>query len=203
MIPLADQLAQFTGISEQGDEEPSKKKRLTIVDLMKGVEKYEKTRKIGDRVRQANSVKIFDRSVTGQVGVKTVAVATIAKDIGITPTPKDQHTQRMLFRGIDILKEKDQKHPMPVKVGDETRYAELIKKDGIMDCRCSCNDFIFTWAWTLKQHGNLSPQQLKKYVRKTPPPPEGRPKRNPDDIPGVCKHLLAGLKAMSNEGMIT
>lgn len=56
--------------------------------------------------------------------------------------------------------------------------------------RCDCKDFIFTWSYSDFKHACLWGPPPKKYIRKTPPPPKGRPYRNPSQFPGYCKHIF-------------
>lgn len=45
------------------------------------------------------------------------------------------------------------------------------------------------WQYYNKKNKSLTGPH-KTYIRKTPPPPEGRPYKNPNHIPGLCKHQL-------------
>lgn len=55
--------------------------------------------------------------------------------------------------------------------------------------RCNCTDFFMSWAYPDYLTGNLYGPPPKKYIRKTPLPPKGRPRRNPSNYPGFCKHI--------------
>lgn len=68
--------------------------------------------------------------------------------------------------------------------------------------RCSCPDYRFTWAEWNKRNKSLAGRNFPKYVRKTPPPPRGRPYRNPDEAPGLCKHLIEFITRLSHQGLI-
>lgn len=57
--------------------------------------------------------------------------------------------------------------------------------------RCQCADYYFMWEyWNKQNKALLGPH--KTYVRVSPP--SGRPPVNPDEAPGLCKHLLAMVK---------
>jgi hypothetical protein len=62
--------------------------------------------------------------------------------------------------------------------------------------RCTCHDFYFTWGWWDYAIGCLAGPRPKPYRRKTSTYPE----RNPQHIPGLCKHIFnaASLMVSSN-----
>lgn len=68
--------------------------------------------------------------------------------------------------------------------------------------RCSCDDFRFRFEEPCWKAGILYGGTYKRYVRKTPPPPEGRPYANPLGVPGLCKHIYNSLTRSITEGWI-
>jgi len=56
---------------------------------------------------------------------------------------------------------------------------------------CSCAAYYFYFSYWNKVHGVHARRPLRPYVRKTPPPPEGLPERNPMHLAGCCKHIAA------------
>ena len=54
---------------------------------------------------------------------------------------------------------------------------------------CSCSDFYFTFAWYNWQKRCLFGKKPLPYVRKT----VTRPERNPQHLPGMCKHIYWNL----------
>lgn len=56
---------------------------------------------------------------------------------------------------------------------------------------CSCRAYYFYFSYWNKVLGVHARRPLKAYVRKTPPPPEGLPEKNPEHLAGACKHVLA------------
>lgn len=56
---------------------------------------------------------------------------------------------------------------------------------------CSCPAYYYYFWYANKQAKAHSRGNLRPYIRKTPPPPAGLPYKNPDKIPGLCKHLIA------------
>lgn len=56
---------------------------------------------------------------------------------------------------------------------------------------CSCPAYYFYFSYWNKMGAAHARRPLRGYVRKTPPPPEGLPYKNPMHLPGACKHILA------------
>lgn len=59
---------------------------------------------------------------------------------------------------------------------------------------CTCPDFWATWEFSLAQHG------AAKIIYGNGDPPDTR---NPTQLPGCCKHLVAVANLMVKEGYIT
>jgi hypothetical protein len=71
------------------------------------------------------------------------------------------------------------------------------KKNHPVALKCECPDFRFRFEKELFDHDGLIGATFRKYTRKTPPPPEGYPYANPEELMGFCKHLnslIANLK---------
>lgn len=62
--------------------------------------------------------------------------------------------------------------------------------------RCTCHDFYFTFGWWDYNEGALAGPRPKPYRRKT----TWWPERNPQHVPGLCKHIYnsAALLVSSN-----
>lgn len=61
----------------------------------------------------------------------------------------------------------------------------------------NCKDYIFTWAWYNYYNGHC--------LYGTPPKPykklTNRPSRNPNHMPGICKHIFHAWEYLRNSGM--
>lgn len=66
-----------------------------------------------------------------------------------------------------------------------------------LQVRCTCKDDYFMWQYPNKQKKALI-GKFKPYVRKTTTYPE----RNPTKTPGMCKHSLALVKVLMQNGLI-
>lgn len=68
--------------------------------------------------------------------------------------------------------------------------------------KCTCRDFMFVWEKPLADDDGLYPikNSWNRYQRITPPPPVGRPKVNPNNKMGYCKHIATVLAALARNG---
>jgi hypothetical protein len=78
-------------------------------------------------------------------------------------------------------------------------YAEQMSDDRHpVQIRCECSDFRFAWMHALKLKDSLYGTEIP-YVRKT----TTRPPRNPQDIPGYCKHILDYLDVLKERNILS
>lgn len=124
-------------------------------------------------------------------GLTQFEVTITGRKIGPIP-----HREIIAFIDCNVLEaniepsEKEKNNFFPVVSGGDTYWVEKIdidKQKALI--RCDCRDFIFTWAYQDFKSGNLWGPPPKPYIRKTLPPPKGRPYRNPMNYPGFCKHI--------------
>lgn len=78
----------------------------------------------------------------------------------------------------------------------------LRKSKHPVSIRCKCKDYYFTWQHWNKEGGSSLGRPFPKYIRKTPPPPEGRPLRNPGEHTGMCKHIYGTVLRLEKEGFL-
>lgn len=69
----------------------------------------------------------------------------------------------------------------------------------VIRCSCSCPAYYFYFSYANRIGGVHARRPLRPYVRKTPPPPEGLPLRNPAELAGVCKHIAAFANFLSED----
>ena len=100
------------------------------------------------------------------------------------------------FTGIEILdgnSEMDSSWEKDYKRIDYQGTPYYVRKINMqknpMLVRCTCKDFFHTWRWEDFKYGVLYGALGRKYIRKTPPPPQGYPYRNPTHVPGYCRHV--------------
>jgi hypothetical protein len=67
---------------------------------------------------------------------------------------------------------------------------QLPDVDGNVGVRCSCPAYYFWFSYANQQNGCSFGTRFAPYVRKTPPDDPRYPPKNPNNIPGMCKHLI-------------
>lgn len=106
----------------------------------------------------------------------------------------------LVFNGIDFS---DDPHPdYPLRIEQLKGIYIYAKHPSISksscQLRCQCPDFYFTWQYYDKQVKALAGSPFKKYTRKTTTYPE----RNPDHLPGYCKHIEGFVKKLASNKFI-
>ena len=91
-------------------------------------------------------------------------------------------------------------------VEDSEGHKHIVEKPKLAEndvqCRCSCESFRFSFAYADRMERAMAGANFPVYHRKTPLPPMGRPRRNPNHIPGVDKHLITAMDVLAREGLV-
>lgn len=157
---------------------------ITIKDVMDGTAKF---RHMVNYYPQGKFVNI--NKITPSIGVKTLAF--YGEHPSFTRSTAG-YNQTIVFKNITFVEEEPE-----IDINDyyhlEANGVWYKKPDldgNDILFRCGCPDFRFRFSLALKKNkalfGNLIP-----YKKKT-----NRPPLNPDDIPGMCKHLYNFTKAL-------
>lgn len=89
---------------------------------------------------------------------------------------------------------------------DSEGHKHIIEKPNLIyndvQCRCSCESFRFSFAYADRKNRVMAGANFPIYHRRTPLPPLGRPRRNPEQIPGVDKHLITAMDVLVREGLV-
>lgn len=67
---------------------------------------------------------------------------------------------------------------------------------------CSCDALYYYFWWYNRQNDAHSGADYPRYQRKTPPPPDGLPYKNPQKLPGMCKHLAFLVRELRRANVI-
>lgn len=120
---------------------------------------------------------------------------------GVTQAP-DNHKVVIMFSGLKFS-DKSFRNCLQVEYKGSTYYIEKPKlSKTTIRVRCSCKDFYFCFSlWDYQTRCIVGPKP-KKYTRKTPAPPVGRPYRNPKKFPGLCKHVFNALEYLKSKGYV-
>lgn len=113
---------------------------------------------------------------------------TRAKTPGVS-----KYRQTIIFHKVAFSDVRTADTPLEIKLeGGSSVFAQMPEiRTHPVSVICSCADFRFTWSWWLNRDKALVGSRPKPYTRKTPPPPIGYPYRNPEELPGICKHIIA------------
>lgn len=120
------------------------------------------------------------------VGMKTLFIKGHARN-------EDRHYNTIiLFKGVDYTNEQ-----VKIKGSDGKfyRFGKLSLENTDVLVRCSCPDF--KWRFNFYDHldKSLYGPKRSKYEGVTGVP------ANPKQMPGMCKHLMATTKILSNSGI--
>lgn len=123
-----------------------------------------------------------------------------AKTVG-----KTRYAQTVVFSKLEFVPKPDKLHPLVVEVGAGHKIY-CVRVDGNkhpIQVRCSCPDYRWTWGWDNYEKKVMAGPNVPPYQRKTPPPPEGYPYRNPQHVIGPCKHIRACLKWLEKHAILS
>ena len=102
-----------------------------------------------------------------------------------------QYDTRMSFEGIEFQGTEDDEgnNTTTFQTPDGQEYAIVPAEYNNSEVRvsCSCLDFYYRFAVYNSKDSSLLGNPPPPYVRKT----DGGEPRNPNEVPGMCKHLMA------------
>lgn len=114
----------------------------------------------------------------------------LVRVIGSEPNP---YITTMLF---DKIKE-DDIEGTPIISGKKDFNIEKVNDTNNCKVRCTCKDFMWTFNYYNKKEKSLRGSVREPYTKKT-----SRPPRNPGEVPGLCKHLLALYIKLEHIGLV-
>lgn len=136
---------------------------------------------------KAGENKIESVKITDMVGVKTKLVSAVVRASG-------RDTGGMAMRAyntsINFVGLENPEDATPEINGTDVRV------------RCSCASFYFWFAEADRKYKALQGRPFKAYERRTPPGDPRYPPKNPNMIPGMCKHLLLLTKTLETRKVI-
>ena len=129
------------------------------------------------------------------VGTKTLLISLRAWGV----TQSALHAVTLLFHDVDIqtTNPNDRNYFQIQYNGQMYWIHKLDRRRNPLTARCSCKDFIFTWAWYNYYNAHcLYGPPPKPYKKKT-----NRKPRNPHGMPGICKHVYNAWAYLRNSGL--
>jgi hypothetical protein len=160
----------------------------TVIDLYKStVNAFPKTTK---RQNSIDLIKIIEMNFTPYLGVKTLFVKGLAKNID----NQKEYTTLAVFKGINYLA-KETRNSVKLIASNEKKYIlETIKPDvNEVLVRCDCPDFYWRFNYYNSIDKSLYGRKRRKYESSN-----SGIVANEKKAPGMCKHLIKMIKALND-----
>jgi len=163
---------------------------ITLKGLADGTAKF---RFPVDKYPQAKFVNIY--KVQPAIGVKTL---TFYGEIPSFTRGEAGYNQTIMFKEVQFSEEEPvvDKNKWKFLEDFNVWYKKPILDKNDVSIRCGCKDHQHRFSYANKKQKALF-GNLIKYVKKT-----NRPPLNPDNIPGMCKHLKNFTLALIQQGFI-
>lgn len=162
--------------------------KLRLIDLVAGSYKLRKT------VNPVKKVELL--SVTPIVRTKQLMIKAQAHG----QSSRSLYQMIIMFSQVQFSEKRTAKHTIEIALDHHgnTVFIQPLSTDQLGQYRCSCADYYFTWQFWNSTHRALFGRKYPKYIRKT----TTRPERNPNHIPGLCKHQLTLIDKLYKMGLI-
>ena len=172
-------------------------KVLKELSLMEAVSKMTLDALIQSTKKQVKSQNTFVGRVaivktTPMVGTKTITF--FAQASGTRP-----YSMIMRFSGVKFSKELDKDHTVTVNMGaGQTVFmSKLSLTNNPVQVRCDDPSYKFTFGFANQKIKALAGKAFTPYTKKT-----DRPYKNPGNVPGLCKHLVAFVERLKMDGFL-
>jgi hypothetical protein len=159
----------------------------SLVDLYdSAVKAFPSTTK---RQHATNPIKIVELTWVPYKGMKTLFVRGLARNEDRTYNPiiVFKNVQYLKLGGVQLIDNNGQQHFL--------ERLSLEENDVLV--RCGCKDFGFRFNYYNHLDKSLQGTKRTKYESKGVGPPA-----NPQEIPGMCKHLMKMMIVLHNSGII-
>lgn len=140
---------------------------------------------------QVSSINIVPYTQTGELLVKAV---TKNNDGGKT------YDTQMLFDGVKFENEDTPENiTFTASDGEQYHIVPITATGNEVKVRCNCLDFYYRFALWNFNDGSLYGKKPAPYRRKT----DNYPPVNPQQTPGLCKHLMKLADALTQSNILT
>lgn len=144
------------------------------------------------RQHSVDPVRIVSIELLPFLGTKNLNVGAVASSDGTNYSPK------MIFNNIDFDDEDQQDNvTFKAKDGNDYHLKPLDLNQHTVRVHCDCLDFYWRFAAFNAKDKSLIGAPPKPYKRVS-----NRGPANPQEKPGVCKHLIAAVKALKHSGIV-
>lgn len=183
MVTMSDQIDEMIKLK-------SKSRSVLVHTLATLISSTKKAREKMNQVKKVEILQIKPVVQTNQLYVKAQAQ-------GISLPKLYQLT--LVFSGITYSQTQTTKTPLTADLGHGNKvYLEQPTLSHKVQARCSCHDYYFMWQYYNRQEKALFGKAFPKYIRKT----DHLPERNPDHVPGLCKHLIVLVDKLAKAGLL-
>jgi len=145
------------------------------------------------RQHALQDVNLSNEKWTASIGMKALQLSALANG------GEKQYAPKIIFNKVEFENE-DSSDNVTVKSssGDDIHFKPIDLSKNTMRVRCTCPDFYWRFAAFNAKDKSLDGRSPKPYQRKT-----NRGPANPQQVPGMCKHLLKLIELMQNNGAAT
>ena len=145
------------------------------------------------RQHAVDPIRIVSLELLPFLGTKNLNVKAVANSDGKNYSPK------LIFNNVEFQDEDLQTNiTFKAKDGNTYHMIPINLAQNTVRVHCDCLDFYWRFAAFNAQDKSLIGKPPPPYQRKT-----NRPPANPKQVPGVCKHLIATVKALKHAGIVT
>lgn len=147
-----------------------------------------------NRQKNANSdpINVTTLELLPFIGTRNLNVRAVVTNKGST------YNSTVIFNDVDFdADDAPDNVSFTAKDGNEYHVKPIILTQHTVRVRCNCLDFYWRFAAFNAKDKSLIGAPPKPYQRKTDRGPV-----NPQEVPGVCKHLMATIKALRTSGIV-
>ena len=155
--------------------------------------------------QKINDTNNFDITQLFPVPFKGNLLVVQARFTPLTDKKRGYYDTVIVFHGLSFQNTENDEHSQGWEIlpGKSLYSSKPSLRETGVSVSCLCADFYYTyWLWD-KNKSSLAGQNFPAYKRRTAPPEQGGyPRRNPNKIPGLCKHLITLTSYLASEGFI-
>lgn len=146
------------------------------------------------RQHVVDSIQIQEVNFTPYLGVKTLFVKAAA----LNEENGNIYKAMMLFKNVDYHPRKEREELVELAVNGKAYFFERLERD-VNDIlvRCNCPDFKWRFAHFDYEDRSLYGRNRRKYEAVMAPG-----SANPNQMPGMCKHLIKLSTAIQDIGIL-
>ena len=147
------------------------------------------------RQHATDTIKIEQLDWTPFLGVRTLFLRGLANNHG---GGGGEYRPIILFRNVEYHDAPGEGLVEFTASNGNTYHIEPLSRNHDILCRCGCMDFHYRFNWFDHLDHSLYGRVRAPYVRRT----DWMPPANPQEVPGMCKHVLKLFYALEDAGLV-